>query len=83
MSTQLGFHKFAPARVATEGNVRFKIRDGAVGTIEGLLLNRLEGELHRLLKPPTCTGASRLDNPFAKTVIGLQKSANRLQPRHR
>lgn len=46
--------------------MRFKIRDGAIGTIEGLLLNRLEGELHRLLKPPTCTGP-------AVWIIRLQK----------
>jgi hypothetical protein len=57
---------FAPARVAAEGNVRLKIRDGAVVTIEGLLLDRLEEELHRLLEPSTSTGGGRLHKPTVK-----------------
>lgn len=69
--------RLAPARVAAEGNVRLKIRDGAVGTIEGLLLDRLEEELHRLLEPSTSTGGGRLHNPPVKTGIGVQKVKNR------
>lgn len=64
---------FASARVAAEGNVRLKIRDGVVGTIEGLLLDRLEEELHRLLEPSTSTGSGSLDHPLVKTGIGAKK----------
>lgn len=55
---------FAPARVAAEGNVRLEIRDGAVGTVDGLLMDCLEEEFHRLLEPSTSTGRSRLDDPL-------------------
>lgn len=55
---------FAPARVAAEGYVRLEIGDGAAGTVEGLVTDRLEEEIHRLLEPSTSTGGSRLDDPL-------------------
>ncbi|KAI9459769.1 hypothetical protein HD554DRAFT_2041788 [Boletus coccyginus] len=41
--------------------------DGAVGTIEGLLLDHLEEELKRLLEPATRTRTSRLDQGAKET----------------
>ena len=59
----------APARIAAEGNVRLKIRDGAICTVEGLLVNRLEEEGHRLLETLTSTGGSCFDKPLVETSV--------------
>ena len=40
--------RFAPARIAAERNVRFEIWDRPVGTVNRLLVDRLEEKLHRL-----------------------------------
>ena len=70
--------RFAPARVATEGYVRLKIRDGAVGTIERLLLDCLEEELHRLLESSTGTRESGFHKPLVKTRFVNQKGKSQL-----
>ena len=64
---------FARTRVATERNVRLNIRDGSVGTVDGLLVDGLEEEFHRLQEPLMSTGGSRLDNPLVRTGIGVQE----------
>ena len=61
--------RFAPTRVPPEGNVRLEIRNGSVATIQSLLLDRLEEELHRLLEPSTSTGSCRLHKTFVKARV--------------
>ena len=55
---------FGRNRAAADGDIRGNIRGGAVDTADGLQLDRLEEEIHRLQEPLTSTGGSRLDNPF-------------------
>ena len=70
---------FATARIASEGDVRLKIGDGAIFAVESLLLNRLEEKLHRLLEPLPSTGSSRFDNAPVKTCIGVEKCENAIR----